>query len=330
MQDPILNADELAALRAAVDAGAPDELLGPASPNVRTDGESLPRHRFGQRPRSRQRADRFALVGQRAARAFEKRLADALAQSVDVRVSWLDETRFDAFRAAFELDVRDPVAMAFGVDGCPEPGIMVVEPELVEPVIETMMGGAALAGGPSRRAPRPLTEFDLRLSRRWMTGLLDDLAFAWNPDQPLRLSAAALDGTGVAARSRDGKKEVLGVILEVSAGRRTVGMVGLVLPAAAGDGLGEPVPPPADRERAALLPALPSCPVAVTVDLGSVRMTVRELLALAAGDVVSLDPASVAVARVEGVAKLAGVAGTSSGVRAFCVTEVPHRSETHA
>ena len=106
MMDSILNSDELDALRAAVeqDVLPQEELAGPGkSESVILDGAELPRFRFGEgRVGAVQREERLSVVFDKAARALATRLADILEAAVDVSVTWLEETKFAAFRETFK------------------------------------------------------------------------------------------------------------------------------------------------------------------------------------------------------------------------------------
>jgi flagellar motor switch protein FliM len=348
MTDSILTIGELDALRSAVETDVPadDKLLAtPAadgagevhegSPGFVMDGAHLPRYRFGEgRVFGDQREERLSWVFDRAARALETRLSDVLETSVSCAVTFMKVTRFAEFRETFEVDVRELAMLSFAVAGQPGQGLLALEPEVVENLVEGLMGGAGagLNGKSNSRMFRPVTALDVRVSRRVLEGFLDDLGEAWNPSEPLQLGVTGVDTSGVVARSWDDSVPVVAALLEVSVGKRLLGMVGLVVPRGAVDTVADPgsVSEAAGAERTdqgPILGELPEFSVDVQVQLGSKRMSVRELLALTEGDVVFLEGRPAAVGIVQGVPKFEGTPGRKNGNKAIRIAAVSGRSE---
>ena len=347
MVDSILTVGELDALRSAVESElvADDKLLAPDVDDVADqvpngagflrNGAHLPRYRFGEgRVFGDQREERLSWVFDRAARALETRLSDTLEASVSCSVTFMKVTRFAEFRETFEVDVRELAMLSFAVAGQPGQGLMALEPEVVENLVEGLMGGAAtgLAGKSGSRMFRPVTALDLRVARRVLGGFLDDLGEAWNPAQPLQLTVNGVDTSGVVARSWDDSVPVVAALLEVSIGKRLLGMVGLVVPRGAVDSVADPgrVDPGAanaSNSRGPILGELPDFSVDVQVQLGSKRMSVRELLALGVGDVVFLEGRPPAIGLVQGVPKFEGVPGRKNGNKAIRIAGVNGRAD---
>lgn len=343
MADSLLTMGELDALRSAVESDLieEDKLIAGGdgdSAGLLVDGASLPRYRFGEGMiGTDQREERLSWVFDRAAKALETRLSDTLETAISCSVTFLKVTRFAEFRETFEVDVRELAMLGFSVAGQPGQGLLALEPEVVEQVVEGMMGGATI-GFQSKGAARmfrPVTALDLRVSRRVLTGFLEDVGYAWNPAEPMQTTITGADTSGVMARSWDDSVPVIAALLEVSVGKRLLGMVGLVLPRGASDILADPGRPDAGPGSAAsgqgpILHELPEFAVNVEVHLGRKRMSVRELLALVEGDVVFLEGRQAAVGVVEGVPKFVGVPGKSNGNKAICVAEVHGKALTDA
>ena len=348
MTDSILTIGELDALRSAVESElvADDQLLAspgsdgpvdevPHGAGFMMDGAHLPRYRFGEgRVFGDQREERLSWVFDRSARALETRLSDVLETAVSCSVTFLKVTRFAEFRETFEVDVRELAMLSFAVAGQPGAGLMALEPEVVEHLVEGLMGGAGAgqAGKSGSRMFRPVTGLDLRVSRRVLEGFLDDLGEAWNPSEPLQLSVTGVDTSGVVARSWDDSVPVVAALLEVSVGKRMLGMVGLVVPRGAVDSVADPgrVDRGAGTARngeGPILHELPEFSVDVQVQLGSKRMAVRDLLALGVGDVIFLDGRPPAVGFVQGVAKFEGVPGRKNGNKAIRIVGMNGRSD---
>ena len=115
MSEPILTANELDALRDAVDGdGVPESGEGrriTGVGGVHFDGDGLPRFRFGEGPvGGTQREERLSYVFERSARMLERRLADVFQRRVTGTTTYLKVTRFAEFRDVFEVDVRELAA----------------------------------------------------------------------------------------------------------------------------------------------------------------------------------------------------------------------------
>ncbi len=334
MSEGLLNDDELDALRAAVEQ---DDLPGEGdSESVILDGAELPRFRFGEsRIGGPQREERLASVFGKAASELATRISDILESTVDVQVAWLEETRFGRFRENFDVDGRELATLQFHIPGLTAKGLVCFEPQVVERLVEGLMGGAAMADAPLPMRPeRPVTELDLRVTRRWVTGFLHDLGRLWNPGNPLPLQVTAADSNGAAARTLPDTFQVIAGLFEINVGPDLAGMIGVVLPEGAADAMAaesvQGTGKATTRTNAHLRPAVPDFEVDLEVAVARHRLTVRELLALQVGDVVFLDPRQTTTGYVQGVPKFHGVPGALNGQKAVQISQVMGRSPAHA
>ena len=334
MTDGILSTNELEALRDAVDSDVlPEDANGASDSSVLADGEGLPRHRFGEgRVVGARLEERLSYVFDRSARALETRLSDILEVTASANITFLKVTRFSEFKEAFEVDSRELAMMGFQIAGLPGSGLMAIEPELVDRLVEALMGGAKNpdAGG-GRRGRRPVTELDLRVLQRMIGSFLDDVGRVWNPAEALAISITSADTTGVVARAYTESSPVVVALREANVGKRMIGMMGLVLPRGAVDVMADPSSAELRRGKAGFGPGpmaelVPDFEVSVEVQLGTKRISVRELLALSAGDVFFLEGKKRAVAHVQGVPKLLGVPGSRNGNKALRIAEVLGRN----
>jgi flagellar motor switch protein FliM len=334
MTDGILSTNELEALRDAVDSDVlPEDAEGASDSSVLADGEGLPRHRFGEgRVVGVRLEERLSYVFDRSARALETRLSDILEVTASANITFLKVTRFSEFKEAFEVDSRELAMMGFQIAGLPGSGLIAIEPELVDRLVEALMGGAKnpdVGGG--RRGRRPVTELDLRVLQRMIGSFLDDVGRVWNPAESLEISITSADTTGVVARSYTESSPVVVALLEANVGKRMVGMIGLVLPRGAVDVMADPSSAELRRGKVGFGPGpmaelVPDFEVSVEVQLGTKRISVRDLLALSAGDVFFLEGKKRAVAHVQGVPKLLGVPGSRNGNKALRIAEVLGRN----
>lgn len=321
MSESILSSHELDALRNAVDQG-----LGPG----RGSGEGadgVQKLRWGEsRAVSGGREDRLSWVMDRAAQQLERRMSDLLERTASVQITWLESTRFAAFKDTCELDGREVAILPCSVVGIGGRGLVTVDPELVERVVEGLMGGGLPNAG--HRGARTLSGLDLRVTRRWVQRFLDDLGVAWNHQEPMRVLLGTTDGTA-AARSYGDNSPVVAALFEVSLDGKSAGLVGIVLPRSVMDALGEelgesarPLSAPAVIPTGPFLSSLPDCPVKVDVVLGRVRLRVRELLALNPGDTLWLEPPQKPHVLVQGVPKFTGTPGTRGERKAVQIDDL--------
>jgi flagellar motor switch protein FliM len=334
MTDGILSTNELEALRDAVDSdGLPVDGEEDVDSSVLDDGEGLPRHRFGEgRVVGARLEERLSYVFDRSARALETRLSDILEVTASTAITFLKVTRFSEFKDAFEVDSRELAMVGFRIAGLPGTGLIVLEPELVDRLVEALMGGAKNPDpGGGRRGRRSVTELDMRVLQRMIASFLDDVGHVWNSSEPLEITITAADTTGVIARSYGESVPVVVALLEASLGKRMVGMMGIVLPRGAVDVMADPSSAELRSGKHAdgdgpMADLIPDFEVSVEVQLGTKRFSVRDLLALSAGDVFFLEGKKRAVAHVQGVPKLLGVPGSRNGNKALRIAEVLGRN----
>jgi flagellar motor switch protein FliM len=341
MTESILSAGELDALRDAVDGDDVPETGGRRRTTgvggVHFDGDGFPRFRFGEGPvGGTQREERLSYVFDRAARMLERRLADVFQKSVSATVTFLKVGRFAEFRDVFEVDVRELAMLGYKIAGMPGQGLLVVEPEIVEKIVEGLMGGGSPGSADDMPAPRgetrSVTPLDVRVCKRVMAGFLDDVGITWNPSDPLRMTVTAADSTGVVARVFSESTPVVSGLIELSLEDDLLGMIGLVLPRGVLDLLADP----GNQESSKAVLGVPRGPftqeitgfnLMFEVALTQKRITVRELLALSEGDVLHFSQRGKAVCTVQGVPKFTGVPGKKNGNKAIQIVDVLGRND---
>lgn len=339
MSEPILTANELDALRDAVDGdGVPESdggRRGTGVGGVHFDGDGLPRFRFGEGPvGGTQREERLSYVFERSARMLERRLADVFQRRVAGTTTYLKVTRFAEFRDVFEVDVRELAMLGFKIAGMPGQGLLVVEPEIVERIVEGLMGGGSAAEDDysPRNEPRAVTPLDVRVCKRVMGGFLDDVGVAWNPSDPMSVRVTAADSTGVVARVFSESTPVVAGLIELSIEDHLLGMVGLVLPRGVLDLITDPgnQKSPQKSEEIEVGPFgghLKDFELHLEVAMTKMRVSVRQLLSLSEGDVLNIEGRTKAICTVQGVPKFTGVPGKKNGNKAIQIVDVLGRND---
>jgi flagellar motor switch protein FliM len=154
----------------------------------------------------------------------------------------------------------------------------------------------------------------------------------WRPIQELHFKLASIEANPELARVVSPEEMVVLIAFEITMNERS-GRMNLCLPYVVIEpavhrlGQGTTHVRTSAEEAAALHAALgdsmSAARLEVEVSLGTVRLTLRELLEVEVGDVLRVAPAADAggVASVEGEPRLAGVPGKSRGHRALRVTE---------
>jgi flagellar motor switch protein FliM len=316
----ILSQDEVNALLQAVDdgdlpAGAGATGEGPRA--VRTiDLTNLPWTVEGRLPGLKPVVDRFA-------RGLRTSLATFVGQLPNVTVR---ATHIVKYTAVLERLPQPAGLQIFRMAPLRGHGMLVVSPSLLASLLQVFFGGS-----PNRRTPLPAREFspiELRVIERLGTRVLAELREAWVGVETLDVSPVRIETNPRFAAIAGAQDPVLVSEFGVEFEGCDDGSLAVYLPNAMLDPLrgrlqvtanADEAPPDAawsERLRGALAEAT----VEISAELGSHRMTMREVLGLAVGDVVSLGtgregPVLVRVAGRPRFQAAPGVAGGHNAVR---------------
>jgi flagellar motor switch protein FliM len=208
-------------------------------------------------------------------------------------------------------------------------GMLVVRPQILADVIQVLFGGT-----PGRKAPamtREFSQLEQRVLERLGARVLADLREAWRPVAPLECTVLRTETNPLFAAIAAPHELVLHIELAVAAEGHEETHLAICVPNGALDPirtlLGKLQDVDDDADRAAdaswhqrLEAAVVEAPVELAAELGTRRMTMREVLGLQVGDVIGLGtgregPVLVRVAGRPHFLGAPGIAGTQNAVR---------------
>ena len=208
-------------------------------------------------------------------------------------------------------------------------GMLVVTPPLVGAFLQVAFGG-----DPTRSTPVAAREFsaiELRALERLGTRVLQDLREAWAPVEPIECAFVRSEPNPQYAGVGGPQDLMLVVEIGVAVDGCEDGCIRIHVPHASLEPIRarlqatvEAAPMAADADWGAHLRAnLARAEVEVSAELGRQRMTMREVLGLAVGDVVSLGTGreGPVLVRVEGRPHFLGAPGVAGGHNAVRITE---------
>lgn len=319
----ILSQDEVDALLKAVDDGQ----VPPAAPGHRGGVQTI--DLTNQERSVRGRLPGLDLVLDRLTRALPSSLASFLGHVPQVSCRGAELVKL----ATVTARLAPPLALqVFRLSPLRGHGMLIVQAPLAAAVLEVVFGGSlARRAAPLTRELSPLEQRVLeRLGRR----VLEDLAEAFRPIVGLDPRYVRTETNPLFAAIGAPQELMLSVDLALAAEGQDDLELAVCLPNAALDPVRTAlarVPQGADpggepgrdaRWRAGLEAALAGIPVALGVELGRRAMRMREVLALAVGDVVALEtgrdgPVTV---RIAGRPRFLGTPGVSGGHHAVRIT----------
>src|SRR5262245_41709406 len=318
----ILSQDEVdALLRAVEDGGVPTggAAGGRGPTSVRTiDLTNLECSVEARLPGLRPLADRLA-------RAMRTSLATCFGQIPQVAPRAVQLIKFGLFVERLPTPVSLQLFRLAPLRG---QGMLVVSPALVGALLQVFFGG-----DPRRKSPPPTRQFsaiEQRVLERLARRLLGDLRDAFAMVADLECAFVRAETNPRFAATAAPHDMVLVLELGVQVEGCEDGSLTVCMPIASLDPVrarlqsagevAEEAPDAAWSER--LRAALAQAKVEVTAELGTRRLSMREVLALRVGDVISLGTGreGPVVVRVEGRARFVGAPGVSGGQNAVRVT----------
>jgi flagellar motor switch protein FliM len=320
----ILSQDEVNALLQAVDdgglsagGGAPGE---GGRGGIRT--VNLTRLQWsveGRLPGLRPLVDRLA-------RSLRTSFATFFGQLPEVTARGAEMLRYETMLARLE----PPVSLQlFRMTPLRGQGMLVVSPALVGAFLQVVFGG-----DPGRATPVPAREFstiELRALERLGSRVLGDLRDAFAPLEPIEFSFVRSEANPQFAAVAGPQDLMLVIELGVAVNGCDDGRIRVHLPYASLEPVRarlqattESAPPLADADWAARIRAnVAEAEVEVSAELGRHRMSMRDVLAMAVGDVVPLGTGreGPVLVRVAGRPHFLGAPGIAGGRNAVRITQ---------
>jgi flagellar motor switch protein FliM len=326
MGDGVLSQAEVESLLSSMDS-APSK---PAEP-VRT----APRSREKIMPYDFRRPERVGKEQMRAlqslhegfARNFGASLSALLRSIVDVKLTSVDQLTYSEFVFSLENPTCFNVLKAEPLEGNL---ILDINPSIVFPVLDRLLGGGKDAGPPIRR---PLTEIELKLVSKMTNIFLEELRKAWEGVLSLKLSVEKVESNPQLVQIVPPNEVVVLISFELTLGE-TRGMINLCVPfnsiervsnkLAANNWVsytkGGNKAESTERIRRSLSGAM----VELVVTLAETKITTADLLGLRVGDIITTDkdvsqPLEVSV---QGQPKYFARAGAFKGQKAIELGDV--------
>jgi flagellar motor switch protein FliM len=255
-------------------------------------------------------------------RDFGAALSALLRSTVEVKLTSVDQLTY----SEFVLSLEDPTCFNL-LTARPLEGnlILDINPSILYPVINRLLGGGKETGVVARRA---LTEIELRLVRR-ITGLfLQDLKRAWANIMPLEFEVERVESNPQLVQIVPPNEVVVLIGFELTLGDAR-GMLNLCIPFRAIERVGHKLTTnnrvsharaaPTEESIQQVSKRLDGALVEMVATLASSRITTADLLGLRVGDIVTTEqdirgPMEISI---EGVAKFHASPGTIKGQKAI-------------
>ena len=261
------------------------------------------------------------------ARNFGASLSTFLRTIVEVSVAHIEQLTYSEFTHSLPNPTCYNLLKAEQLDGqlCLE-----ISPLIVYPIIDRLLGGSS---GEMFIPQRPLTQIEQRLVSRITDRATAQLSEAWSNLTPLTFSVADFESNPQLVQIVPPNETVVVIGFEVKMGNRT-GTMSLCVPyntiepimgkLAAQNWFSYQKKDAGGHSLRNLTANVANAPVELRAYLASTTITMRDLMALAPGDLITTDKAQTrdVVVQVEGRTKFTASLGQLRGKKAIRVTHV--------
>jgi len=255
-------------------------------------------------------------------RNFGASLSALLRSIVDVKLTSVDQLTYSEFvfslenPTCFNLIEADPLESNLILD---------INPSILFPIIDRLLGGGREAGPVARR---PLTEIELRLIARITNLFLDEMHHAWENVLDLRPSVVRVESNPQLVQIVPPNEVVVLISFELSLGDAR-GMMNLCIPFNSIERISGKLTanswgsygrkPPSTDGVEQISQQIAASLVSMVVHLANTRITTGELIGLRVGDIITTEhdihtPVTVSV---EGQAKFHAYPGAYKGRKAI-------------
>ncbi|HUG67285.1 MAG TPA: flagellar motor switch protein FliM [Pirellulaceae bacterium] len=332
MPEEVLSQDEVESLLSAMDPGAPAASAPLAKSSRQTPAATRSREKVT--PYDFKRPERVGKEQMRAlqslhegfGRNFGAALSALLRTIVEVKLTSVDQLTYSEFVFSLENPTCFNLLRAEPLEGNL---ILDINPSVLYPIIDRLLGGGKQAGQLSRR---PLTEIELRLVSRITALFMIELRRAWENVLDLDLSVERVESNPQLVQIVPPNEVVVLVSFELTLGD-VRGMMNLCIPFNAierfshkltsNSWVGYSRGGATKRTVEALSGRLDGSRVEVVVTLAESSIRTADLIGLRVGDIITTDHdsnRSLKVA-VEGVTKFLAKPGTYKGHKAIEVED---------
>jgi flagellar motor switch protein FliM len=337
MADEILSQAEVESLLSAMESQGPKPAAAGVSSVVSAaPPKSPPRAREKISPYDFKRPERVGKEQMRAlqslhegfGRNFGAALSALLRSIVEVKLTSVDQLTFSEFVFSLENPTCFNLLRAEPLEGNL---ILDINPSILYPIIDRLLGGGKDAGPISRR---PLTEIELRLVGR-ITGLfLRELKHAWENVLTLNLSVERVESNPQLVQIVPPNEVVVLISFELTLGELR-GMINLCIPFNSIERISSKLAAntwstygkaaATAESRTQIGRRLEAAQVELVVTLAETKITTKDLIGLRVGDIITTDkdvrePLDVAV---QGASKFDASLGAFKGRKAIRVESQP-------
>lgn len=297
---------------------------GPSEAAVTTALASAPRSALGNDRRFEEIRPLLEDVFDLTIKGFRSFLLGMLAKDISVERFSMEAISYVELTRRYDIYGRPYTFMPFELTPPEKIGVVIFEPGLAIGLMEGFMGGT-LDGEPVPTW-RPLTTLELKVAEKMNRELLDALGKAIHAKLGANLEPLKLQPNAHLVKGMKEMTQVVAVGLRVLIRGKSLGECYVLLPQDLVDGLTKAdgsTSGPTDEEvmvwEQTMVESLFDVDVQVSAELGSVEMSVRQLIDLKVGDVIPLERArpGEAILKVEGVAKLKVMPGVYRGRKAL-------------
>ncbi len=334
MADEVLSQAEVENLITAMESQAARTAAAQAEAGVPGAGRPGARVREKVVPYDFKRPERVGKEQMRAlqslhegfGRNFGAALSALLRSIVEVKLTSVDQLTYGEFVFSLENPTCFNLIRAEPLEGHL---ILDINPAILYPIIDRLLGGGKDAGPVSRR---PLTEIELRLVGRITSLFLQELKHAWDGLLSLKLSVDRVESNPQLVQIVPPNEVVVLVSFELLLGELR-GMINLCIPFNAIERVSSRLAnnswvtygksAASAQTRAAIGQRLDEAEVELIVTLAESRISTGDLIGLRVGDIITTDkdvhqPLDVAI---EGAAKFHASAGAFKGCKAVRIDE---------
>jgi len=260
-------------------------------------------------------------------RNFGAALSALLRSIVEVKLTSVDQLTYSEFVFSLENPTCFNLIRAQPLEGSL---ILDINPTILYPIIDRMLGGGSESGTLSRR---PLTEIELRLVSRITRLFLDELRHAWENVLTLELNVERVESNPQLVQIVPPNEVVVLISFELTLGD-TRGMMNLCIPFNSIERIGGDLTAnswvtygrssPTAESIQTLSQRMRDAQVEIVVELADARIATADLIGLRVGDIITTekdirDPMTV---RVQGTPKFQASPGAYKGRKAIQIADV--------
>ncbi|MBN9426229.1 MAG: flagellar motor switch protein FliM [Burkholderiales bacterium] len=308
MTDQFLSQDEVDALLEGVTGDAGPEEAEP--PGGVRDYDLARQERI-----VRGRMPTLELVHERFARNLRIGMFNFMRRNPDISVGPVKVQKYSAFLRDIVVPTNINVMRVKPLRGS---GLLIIEPQLVFAIIDTMFGGDGRFH--TRIEGRDFSPTEQRIIQRTVSVICEEYAKAWNGVYPLELEYTRSEMQPQFANIATPSEIVVSSKFDVELGG-TGGAVHLCIPYTTLEPIRETLNSSLQSDSqvidrrwvAKLSQQIKSAEVELVAELGHARATVADLIALKVGDFIEIDLDQTLVAKVDGVPVFDCRYGVSNG-----------------